>query len=112
MTNQPPLDDVFRALADPTRRAVIARLCTGPSSTTELARDFDMALPSFMQHLGVLEISGLVSSAKQGRVRTWELRPEILDEAVHWLAHQRQRWERRLDQLDHYLAAMADEEQS
>lgn len=109
--SEPALDVVFRALADPTRRAVLARLCLGPCSTTELAGEFDMALPSFMQHLGVLEASGLVSSAKHGRVRTWELSPEPLEEAAHWLSRQRRRWERRLDQLDHYLAAMADEEQ-
>ena len=110
MPNHEPLDTVFRALADPTRRAVVARLCTGPSSTSELAHGFDMALPSFMQHLGVLEECGLVSSAKEGRVRTWALNPEPLDHASVWLSRQRVVWERRLDQLDQYLASLAERE--
>jgi DNA-binding transcriptional ArsR family regulator len=97
------LDVVFHALADPTRRAVVERLGLGPVATSELARPFAMALPSFTQHLDVLERSGLVSSRKQGRVRTYELVPIRLTEAQDWLAVQRDAWTRRLDQLDHFL---------
>ena len=84
------LDDVFRALADPTRRTVIQRLATGSASTSELAEPFAMALPSFTQHLSVLERAGLVTSTKAGRVRTYELVPAALDVADGWLAEQRQ----------------------
>ena len=99
------LDGVFHALSDPTRRAVIERLCRGPASTSELARPFAMALPSFTQHLTVLEHSGLVSSNKAGRVRTYRLTGDHLTTAESWLSHQRSRWERRLDQLDEFLTA-------
>src|SRR5947209_5550445 len=104
MPNQfPPLDRVFRALADPTRRAVLERLSRGPASMSELAQPFRMALPSFSQHLDVLESCGLVRSRKTGRVRTYELAPEPLKEAEQWMITQRANWERRLDQLYHYL---------
>ena len=102
------LDDVFRALADPTRRAVVERLGVGPASTSELARRFDMALPSFAQHMDVLEQSGLVASIKQGRVRTYRLTPGPLVGAGAWLAEQREHWTRRLDQLDSHLTTMKD----
>jgi DNA-binding transcriptional ArsR family regulator len=102
------LDRVFTALGDPTRRAVVDHLGRGPAATSDLARPFDMALPSFTQHLGVLEHGGLVSSRKQGRVRTWQLVPEALAPAEDWLSAQRQRWERRLDQLDAYLLDMKE----
>ena len=105
----PQLDQVFQALADPTRRAVLARLSTGPTSTSDLARNFRMALPSFTQHLGVLEDCGLVRSKKSGRVRTWELRPEPLRAAEQWIERQRAMWVKRLDQLDHYLVNMKEE---
>ena len=98
------LDSVFQALADPTRLAVVERLGSGPASTSELARPFDMALPSFSQHLDVLERSGLVTSIKQGRVRTYRLTPAPLERAGTWLADQREHWTRRLDQLDAHLA--------
>jgi DNA-binding transcriptional ArsR family regulator len=105
MPNQSPaLDRVFQALADPTRRAVLERLSRGPAATSELAEPFDMALPSFTQHLGVLEESGLVRSKKQGRVRTYQLAPRRLEQAEHWLEKQRCMWQRRLDQLDEFLA--------
>ena len=106
---QRQLDQVFQALADPTRRAVLARLSTGPTSTSDLARNFRMALPSFTQHLGVLEDCGLVRSKKQGRVRTWELRPEPLRAAERWIERQRAMWVKRLDQLDHYLVTMKED---
>ncbi len=102
------LDHVFQALSDPTRRAVLERLTRGPAATLELAAPFDMALPSFTQHLGVLERSGLVRSRKCGRVRTYELTPKSLTSAEQWLATRRARWERRLDQLDDYLATLKE----
>jgi DNA-binding transcriptional ArsR family regulator len=104
----PTLDDVFKALADPTRRSVVERLGVGPASTTALARPFLMALPSFSQHLDVLERSGLVVSSKQGRVRMYRLTPEPLSAAGSWLDAQREHWSRRLDQLDHHLLNMKD----
>lgn len=97
------IDAVFKALADPTRRGVLQRLSAGTASASELAQPFEMALPSFMQHLNVLETAGLVRSRKVGRVRMYELVPKPLKAAEDWLAEQRALWERRLDQLDDYL---------
>jgi DNA-binding transcriptional ArsR family regulator len=102
------LDQVFQALADPTRRAVLQRLSGGAASTLELARPFDMALPSFTQHLSMLEKFGLVKSRKSGRVRTYELAPKRLQAAEDWILDRRKLWERRLDQLDAYLLTMKD----
>jgi DNA-binding transcriptional ArsR family regulator len=102
------LDDVFHALADPTRRSVVERLGTGPVGTSELASGYDMALPSFTQHLGVLERCGLVTSEKRGRVRTYRLLPGPLDEMAAWMRAQHDVWDRRLDQLDDYLITMKD----
>lgn len=93
----------FQALADPTRLAVVERLSVGPASTTELARPFEMALPSFIQHLGVLERAGIVGSQKSGRVRVYQLLPDSLALAASWLGTYRNHWERRLDQLDALL---------
>jgi len=104
------LDQVFHALADPTRRTVVERLGTGPASTSELARPFDMALPSFTQHLAVLEQAGLVTSTKQGRVRTYRLAPDGLTIADGWLARQRSIWEQRLDQLDTFLGTLKEKQ--
>lgn len=97
------LDGTFGALADPTRRAIVARLVQGPATVSELAEPFDMAMPSLMQHLKKLESAGLVSSRKKGRVRTcWaELAP--LQDATKWLTSQQALWERRLDQLEAFL---------
>ncbi len=97
------LDLLFQALADPTRRAVVERLSRGPTATSELAQPFKMALPSFLQHLDVLQKCGLVQSQKSGRVRTYELAPNTLKTAEDWMATQRTLWERRLDQLDSFL---------
>ncbi len=94
---------IFQALADPTRLAVVERLSIAPASTGELAKPFGMALPSFLQHLRVLERAGIVSSHKQGRTRTYQLAPSSLQLAAAWLAEFRNHWERRLDQLDHLL---------
>jgi DNA-binding transcriptional ArsR family regulator len=103
MPNSSDLDVLFHALANPTRRAVFERLCQGPAATSDLAEPFDIALPSFMQHLGVLEQAGLVRSRKEGRVRTFEARKVPMLAMVAWLDEQRAVWERRLDQLDDYL---------
>ena len=110
MPNQPAqLDGIFHALGDPTRRAVLRRLGTGPAPVSELAQPFKMALPTFSQHLGVLERCGLVHSHKQGRVRTYHLTPEALKGAEDWLTAQRASWERRLDQLDTYLTNLKEQ---
>ena len=98
-----PIDSIFRALSDPTRRRVLERLSQSPASVSELAAPFEMALPSFVEHLGVLERCGLVSSQKAGRVRVYRLAPKRLRLAENWLARQRDLWERRLDQFDEYL---------
>ena len=98
------LDRVFTALADPTRRAVVEQLGRGRAATSQLASAFDMALPSFMQHLDQLGRSGLVTSEKQGRVRTYQLVPTGLAPAEHWLDVQHRIWTARLDQLDTYLS--------
>ena len=109
--NLTQLDAVLRALADPTRRAVIERLNRGPAAMTELSQPFRMALPSFAQHLEVLKRCGLVSSRKRGRVRTFQLAPRPLQAVETWLAAQRLQWERRLDQLDSYLADLKEQAQ-
>lgn len=103
------LDRVFQALADPTRRAVLERLSIGPAAVSELARPFKMTLPSFSQHLDVLESSGLVWSRKTGRVRTYELTPEPLAGAGKWMEAQRTNWEKRLNQLDSFLQELKEE---
>ena len=100
------LDRVFNALADPTRRAVLERLCAGPAPVSELAQPFEMALPSFTQHLNVLENCGLVNSEKAGRVRTYQITPKTLQAAEHWMVDQRAMWQKRLNQLDSYLRKM------
>lgn len=94
---------VFHALADPTRCAVVEKLSRGPASTTELARPFNMALPSFTQHLKVLEDAGLVASQKEGRTRLFKLTPKPMQDAEHWMAAQRAIWEQRLDRLQAYV---------
>lgn len=111
MTNyQSDLDRTFQALADPTRRQVIQRLMHGPASVTELAEPFPMALPSFLQHLKVLELSALVRSEKRGRVRTFHLEPQQINKAKHWLTQQLEIWERRLDQFDAYVKELSLEQ--
>ena len=98
------LDQVFQALADPTRRNMVERLVRGPASVTELSRPQAMSLPAAMQHLQVLEACGLVRSAKAGRVRTCHIEPDVLRAAEDWIASQRTAWEGRLDRLCDYLA--------
>jgi DNA-binding transcriptional ArsR family regulator len=102
------IDDVFRALSDPTRRHVLERLSKKPASVSELAEPFDMALPSFVQHMSVLEGCGLVRSRKAGRVRTYQLVPKRMKLAEDWMVRQRALWEKRLDQLDTYLIALKE----
>jgi DNA-binding transcriptional ArsR family regulator len=100
------LDHVFGALADPTRRAILARLGEGEASVGELARPFAMALPSLMKHIRVLEAGGLVESEKSGRVRTCRLKPAAMTNAVNWLVEQRALWEARLDRLEAYVTTI------
>jgi DNA-binding transcriptional ArsR family regulator len=106
------LDSVFHALADPTRRAVIAQLSRGSATVSELAEPFDMALPSFLKHIGVLESSGLISSNKVGRVRTCKIKPKKMGIAQTWLDEQRALWEGRADRLVEYVERLAAEEKS
>ncbi len=98
------LDQVFQALADPTRRAMVERLVRGPASVSELSRPLAMSLPAVMQHLQVLQDCGLVRSEKTGRVRTCHIDPAALRAAEAWIASQRTAWESRLDRLGEYLA--------
>lgn len=103
-----PIDHVFRALSDPTRRHVLERLSRSPASVSELAAPYGMALPSFVQHMGILEECGLVQSSKTGRVRTYEIIPRRLKLAEDWMVRQRALWEKRLDQLDTYLTTLKE----
>lgn len=98
------LSNVFYALADPTRRAIVGTLGGGPASVSALAAPFAMALPSFLKHVSVLERCGLIRSSKRGRVRTCELKPKTLSLADTWLTEQRATWEARTDRL----AALAE----
>lgn len=102
--------DVFHALSNPTRRKVLERLSVGPATVSELAAPFDMQLPSFVQHLAVLERSRLVRSTKCGRVRTYEIAPERFKVAEDWLAARRRLWEARLDRFDHYVTQLKERE--
>lgn len=100
----PALPRLFHALADPTRLAVVEALLTGPASVGDLAQPFDMALPSFLKHLKVLEEAGAVSSEKQGRVRMVRLNQTRLDEAARWFLDRRRYWDGRLDRLESLLS--------
>ena len=113
MANQTArLSDVFYALADPTRRAIVGVLGGGPTSVSVLAAPFAMALPSFMKHLSVLERSGVIRSSKLGRVRTCELKPKTLSLAEQWMAGQRATWETRTDRLAALVEQLHQEELS
>jgi len=103
-------DDVFYALSNSTRRKVLEHLSVGPASVSELAAPFDMKLPSFVQHLSVLEQSRLVKSKKRGRVRTYEIVPERFKVAEDWLTARRQLWEARLDRFDQYVKQLKEKE--
>ena len=106
MPNQQELDALFASLADPTRRAILARLAHGPASVTELSAPFAMALPSFLQHLRRLEEGGLIATEKHGRVRTCTLRSGALAPARSWMEEQRLLWDGRHDRLEDYLATL------
>ena len=110
MVHSTVADDVFSALSNSTRRKVLERLSVGPATVSELAAPFDMKLPSFVQHLSVLERSRLVKSKKKGRVRTYEIRPERFKVAENWLTEQRQLWESRLDRFDAYVKQLKQKE--
>jgi DNA-binding transcriptional ArsR family regulator len=102
--NQPAtLDRVFHALADPSRRGMVERLSRGPASVSELAQPLAMSLPAVLQHLQVLETSGLVRSEKLGRTRTCTIEPAAMTMAEQWLGARRALWEHRLDRLGEYL---------
>ncbi|HYE41823.1 MAG TPA: metalloregulator ArsR/SmtB family transcription factor [Caulobacteraceae bacterium] len=103
------LDEVFHALADPARRSMVERLTRGPASVSELAEPLDMSLPGVVQHLKVLEASGLVTSIKEGRVRTCRIQPMVLNMAEQWINERRVAWQRRLDRLGDYLAETAED---
>ncbi len=109
LNQQPDLDRLFHALADPARRAIVERLSRGPAPVTELARPLPMSLPSAMQHLGVLEAAGLVRSEKIGRVRTCAIEPGALSQAEQWINARRIGWEHRLDRLGDYLKTLEHE---
>src|SRR3982074_3170870 len=109
LNESPPLDLLFQALADPSRRVMVERLSRSPASVSELARPLAMSLPAVIQHLQVLEASGLVRSEKTGRVRTCRIEPKALRTAEQWIAARRSLWERRLHPLGEYLAAHPDE---
>jgi DNA-binding transcriptional ArsR family regulator len=104
MLNQlSPVDRMFHALADPARRVMVERLGRGPASVSELAQPLRMSLPAVLQHLQILEASGLVRSAKQGRVRTCHIQQPALQAVERWVGERRAGWERRLDRLGDYL---------
>ena len=104
LNNSSTLDLAFQALADPTRRAIVDRLCRGPAAVSELARPLPMSLPAVVQHLQVLEASGLVRSEKNGRVRTCSLEAASLRAVERWVVDRRASWETRLDRLGEYLS--------
>lgn len=103
------LDRVFQALSDPSRRSIVDRLSRGPASVSELAKPLAMSLPSVMQHLQLLEDSGLVTSEKAGRVRTCRIVPATLRTAEQWISRRRAGWERAFDRLESFLAESDDE---
>ena len=105
-------DQVFHALSNPTRRRVLEQLSVGPATVSELEAPFDMKLPSFVQHLSMLERSRLVKSKKRGRVRTYEIAPERFKAAEDWLTERRQLWEARLDELDKVVEELTRKEKS
>jgi DNA-binding transcriptional ArsR family regulator len=101
------LDLMFQALADPVRRQMVERLSRSPASVSELAEPFDMSLSAVMQHLGLLQASGLVATEKIGRVRTCRIEPKALGQVERWISERRSSWERRLDRLGEFLAEQA-----
>ena len=109
LDQQPALDRMFHALADPARRAMIERLSLGPAPVSELARPLPMSLPAAMQHLGVLEAAGLVRTEKIGRVRTCAIEPLALSQAEQWINARRTEWTQRLDRLGDFLKTLEND---
>ena len=110
MVQSAAADEVFHALGNPTRRKVLERLSAGPATVSELAAPFDMQLPSFVQHLSILEESRLVKSKKRGRVRTYEIATERFKVVEDWLTARRQLWEARLNRFDEYVKQLKEKE--
>ena len=110
MARSAAADDVFHALSNSTRRKVLERLSAGPATVGELAAPFDMKLPSFVQHLSVLEQSRLVKSKKRGRIRTYEIAPERFKVVDDWLTARRRVWEARLDRFDQHVRQLKEKE--
>jgi DNA-binding transcriptional ArsR family regulator len=108
LNHSPSLDLMFAALADGSRRTMVDRLSRGPATVKELAAPLTMSLPAVLQHLRVLEDSGLVRSEKSGRVRTCRLEPAVLQQAEKWIADRRAGWESSLDRLETYLDSEGD----
>lgn len=104
------LSITFGALADPTRRAILARLAKGEASVTELAKPFDMTLPAVSKHLKVLERAGLIARSREAQWRPCRLKPQPLEEAAHWVERYRSFWEQSLDRLDEHLRELQREE--
>jgi DNA-binding transcriptional ArsR family regulator len=109
--HNPQLDRTFAALADPTRRAVVGRLCQGEASVSELAAPFRIGLPTFLKHIRMLEQGGLVETRKAGRVRYCALRPEALHQTDAWLAGHLRLWAARLDRMEAHIHARQQETQ-
>jgi DNA-binding transcriptional ArsR family regulator len=109
LKQRPSLDLAFQALADPSRRVIVERLSRGPASVSQLAKPLPMSLSAVVQHLQVLEASGLVRSEKVGRVRTCRIEPAAMRPVEQWMAERRTSWERRLDRLGDYLADNPDQ---
>jgi DNA-binding transcriptional ArsR family regulator len=105
-----PLSSTFAALADPTRRAILARLAAGESSVTEIAKPFKMSLPAITKHLKVLERSGLITRSREAQWRPCRLHAEPMKEAVDWLQYYRRHWEESFDRLDEYLTELQTKE--
>ena len=110
MVQSAAADKAFHALSNPTRRKVLERLSVGPATVSELAAPFDMQLPSFVQHLSVLEQSRLVRSKKRGRVRTYEIAPERFKVVEDWLTERRRLWEARFNDFDQYVKQLKAKE--
>jgi DNA-binding transcriptional ArsR family regulator len=110
MVHAAAADKIFHALASPTRRKVLERLSIGPATVSELAAPFHMQLPSFVQHLAVLEKSRLVRSRKHGRVRTYEIAPERLEVVDDWLTERRRLWQARFNEFDQYVKKLKNKE--
>jgi DNA-binding transcriptional ArsR family regulator len=105
------LDNTLSALADPTRRAILARLAQGEATVTELAQPFDMTMPAVTKHLKVLERAGLITRSREAQTRPCRLAPGPLQEVANWVDEYRQYWEARFDRLDEYLRVVQDKQE-